>query len=392
MSGLGKVLAIARVNLLRQLRDRGSAFFVFVLPTIIVVALGLQFGGSSRARLGILAPAGDATATALVAQLEQDPTRFDVRRVVDEATLRAQVERGQLEAGVIIPAGYGDALARGSTVELQFLGTPGALTAGLRAPVEAAVSRQAALILAARVAAGTGAGDYQAAAAAAAAALPGVPGVTVAVSRVGTAGFFANFGTFTFGAQTQLLLFVFLTSMTAAGQLVLSRKLGVSRRMLSTPTGPGTIVAGEALGRFGVALLQALYIVGVSSVVFGVGWGDPLAAGAVVVLFCLVGAAVAMLLGAVAGNPEQASSLGVFAGLAMGALGGCMVPFEIMPDAMQAVARLLPHSWAILALRDLVRDGGGIESILPNLAVLAAYASVVMALAAWRFRRAIAGG
>lgn len=390
MSGLGKVLAIARVNLLRQIRDRSSAFFVFVLPTIIVVALGLQFGGSSRARLGIVAPPGDPAAAELVAALERDAVRFDIRRPADESALRAQVERGQLEAGLVIPAGYEAALAGTGTAEIQFLGSMDALTLGLQAPVEAAISSQAAVVLAARVAATTGAGTYEAGAAAAAAALPSIPGISVDVSRVGGAGFFANFGTFTFGAQTQLLLFVFLTSLTAAGQLVLSRKLGVSRRMLSTPTGAGTIVAGEALGRFGVALLQALYIVAVSSIVFGVGWGDPLAAAAIILLFCLVGAAVAMLLGAVASNPEQASSLGVFAGLAMGALGGCMVPFEIMPDAMQAVARLLPHSWAILGLRDLVRDGGGIETVLPNLGVLAAYAAVVMALAAWRFRRAIA--
>ena len=67
MRQLRKVLEIGRVNLLRQVRDRGDLFFVFVLPTIIIVALGLQFGGVARARLGVVAPAGDAAAEALVA-------------------------------------------------------------------------------------------------------------------------------------------------------------------------------------------------------------------------------------------------------------------------------------------------------------------------------------
>ena len=101
-----KVLEIARVNLLRQVRDRTDLFFVFVLPTIIVVALGLQFGGVSRARLGVVAPVGDAAAAAVVASLEEDGTRFDVRRIADEATLRLEVERGLLEAGVVIPDGF----------------------------------------------------------------------------------------------------------------------------------------------------------------------------------------------------------------------------------------------------------------------------------------------
>ncbi len=389
MSGALKVLEIARINLLRQLRDRSSAFFVFVLPTIIVVALGLQFGGSSRARVGIVAPAGDAAAAALVALLEEDPARFDIRRPADVATLRAQVERGQLEAGVVIPSGYGAALGGERTVEVEFLGTMDALSQGIRAPIEAAVAHQAAIVTAARVAAGSGAGTWDAAVAVAEAALPSIPGIRVPVTRVGGEGLFANFGMFTFGAQTQLLLFVFLTSMTGAGQLVLTKTLGVSRRMLSTPTAVRTIVLGETLGRLAVALLQAAYIVAVSSLVFGVAWGDPLAAGAIILAFSLVGAAVAMLIGALSSNAEQASSLGVFAGLALGALGGCMIPFEIMPQVMQDVARLIPHSWAILGLRSLVQHGGGIESVASNIAVLAGFAAVILSLAAWRFRGSI---
>jgi ABC-2 type transport system permease protein len=389
MSGAGKVLEIARINLLRQLRDRSSAFFVFVLPTIIVVALGLQFGGASRARVGIVAPAGDAAADALVALLAEDQVRFDIRRPADVATLRSQVERGQLEACVVIPAGYGAAVQGQGTAEVEFLGTMDALSSGIRAPIEAAVAHQAAIITAARVAAGSGAGTWDAAQSAAQSALPSVPGIGVSVTQVGSEGLFANFGTFTFGAQTQLLLFVFLTSMTAASQLVLTKTLGVSRRMLSTPTAVGTIVLGETLGRLAVALLQAAYIVAVSSLVFGVAWGDPLAAGAIILAFSLVGAAVAMLIGAVSSNAEQASSLGVFAGLALGALGGCMIPYEIMPQVMQDVARLIPHSWAILGLRGLVQHGGGIDSVATNIAVLAGFAAVILALATWRFRRSI---
>ena len=159
MIDLRKVLEIARINLLRQVRDRSDLFFVFVLPTIIIVALGLQFGGMSPARLGVLVPAGDAAAQAVVDQLEGDAARFDVRQIADEATLRSQVERGQLEAGVVFPVGFAAALQGASTVEIQYLGTTDALTLGLRAPVEAAVAKLAAVTTAARVAVLEGSGD-----------------------------------------------------------------------------------------------------------------------------------------------------------------------------------------------------------------------------------------
>jgi ABC-2 type transport system permease protein len=386
----GKALAIARVNVTRQVRDRADLFFVFVLPTIIIVALGLQFGGQSRARLGIVAPPGDVVAAEVQSLLIADETRLDVREIATEAELRALVERGKLEAGVVIPGDTVSRLAAGEPIQLRYVGTPQALTAGIRAPVDAAVARVAAIATAARVATDEGAGTWADAWAAAEAGYADVPGVAVEVSQVGEAGLFAGFSQFAFGASTQLILFMFLTSMAAAAALVATKQLGVSRRMVSTPTSPGTIVAGELLGRLGVALLQAGYIVAMSALVFNVVWGDPLAVGVVILVFGLVASSVAMLVGALASNAQQASSLGVFVGLALGALGGCMIPLQVMPDAMQQIARLIPHSWALTGLQSLIA-GGGIDTVLPNLAVLLLFVAVLLPLAAWRFRRAITG-
>jgi ABC-2 type transport system permease protein len=387
---LRKVASIAWTNLLRQVRDRGSLFFIFILPTIIIVALGLQFGGSGFARLGVVAPDGDPAAETLVTRLGEDSV-FVLREFPDEAALRAAVERGTVEAGIVLPDDYAALLTGSELVEIRFLGTTEAVTQGYRAPVEAAVAEQATLVVAARTAARINAGTYDAAHEAAAARRAEVSGVAVDVERVGEENMFEGFGQFTFGAQTQLLLFTFLTSMTAAGQLVQTKRFGVSRRMVSTPTSVSTIVVGETAGRFLIALLQALFIVVLTATVFGVSWGDPIAAGVIILLFCLVGAGVAMLIGAISENAEQASSLGVFAGLALGALGGAMVPLGFMPEIMQTIAKAIPHSWAITAFGTLIRDGGGIDTVLLNVAVLAGYAVVLLGLASWRFRKAITG-
>jgi ABC-2 type transport system permease protein len=388
---VGKVLEIGRVNLLRQVRDRSDLFFVFVLPTIIIVALGLQFGGPSRARLGVVAPPGDAAADALVESLGSDTTRFEIRHIADAATLEALVERGQVEAGIVIPDGFARALEGAGTAEVRYLATPDSLTAGIREPVDAAVAKLGAITVATRVAVAGGLGSWDQARAAAAAGYETVPGVEVSVTQAGEPGVFAGFSQFTLGASTQLVLFTFLTSMTAASRLVFTKQLGLSRRMTSTPTSAWTIVTGESLGRFLVAVLQAAYIVVVTAVAFNVSWGDPVATGLLIVLFCLVAAAAAMLVGAESRNADQAASLGVFVGLALGALGGCMIPWQTMPPVMQSIARLIPHSWAVLGLQELIRTGGGLDTVAPNIAVLLGFAVVLMALAAWRFRKAITG-
>ncbi len=385
-----KVAAIGRANLLIQMRDRTDLFFLFVLPTIIIVALGIQFGGVTAARLGVVVPPGDAAAAALVQAIEASPAQLDVRTLADRGALLTRVEHGQLEAGLVIPAGYGATLASPEgTASIEFVGTDATLTSGLRAAVEAEVARVAAVQTAARVAATAAGAPLATAAQAAASAYASVPGLTVSATLVGDESPFTGFSQFTFGASTQLILFMFLNSMANAGRLVQTRQSGVSRRMLATPTSVGTIVAGEALGRYLVAIVQAVYIVAITALLFGVSWGDPLAAGLLIALFGLCAAGVAMLLGAVAGNASQASSLGVVAGLGLGALGGCMVPIAVMPATMQQIAHLLPHSWALLGIQSLIRDGGGVASVAGDAALLAAWGTAAMALAAWRLRRAI---
>ena len=77
---------------------------------------------------------------------------------------------------------------------------------------------------------------------------------------------------------------------------------------------------------------------------------------------------VAMLIGAVANNAEQASSIGVFAGLGIAAIGGSMVPPEIFPEPMATISWFTPHRWALDGFRELI-IGGDVVAILPQLGV-----------------------
>jgi ABC-2 type transport system permease protein len=216
-----------------------------------------------------------------------------------------------------------------------------------------------------------------------------LPGVAVRSTTTGETLFPEDTGRFDVGASSQLLLFIFITPLTGAVALIETRRLGVSRRMLATPTPAGVILAGEALGRFLIAVLQALIIIVGSSVAFGVNWGDPLGAALIVVLFSLVGAGAGMLLGSVFNNDQQASSMALLLGLGLAALGGSMAPLEIFPEVMRTIAHFTPHAWGNDAFAEIVRRGGGVADILAELGILAAYAVVLLSLATWRLRKAI---
>jgi ABC-2 type transport system permease protein len=213
-----------------------------------------------------------------------------------------------------------------------------------------------------------------------------LPGVGVTVASVGEGIFPAGTGAFAPGAQSQLILFMFLTSMTAAVQIILSRQLGVSRRMVSTPTPIATIVVGELVGRFAIAMVQGVFIIVLSALAFGVAWGDPLAASLLVILFALVGTGAAMVVGVFSNNAEQAGALGVLAGMGLGALGGAMVPLEIFGEPMRTLAKITPQAWAVQGLRAVGLRGAGVGDVLPELGVLALFAVVLIAVGTLRFR------
>jgi ABC-2 type transport system permease protein len=381
-----RALAIARANLVRLLRDRLGLFFILVLPIIIIFVTGLQFGGSFEPRAGVSGVSGDGFDAELADAVDES---WEVILFETEAEVLDRVGDGRLEIGILLPPEYDDRLAAGESAEIGYVAAAADEAALARQQVlDTAVARQAAVVRAAAFTAEEAGGEPADHLDAAEQLQTDLPPLEVTVSTVGESFFPEELLGFALGAQGQLVLFTFLTSLTGASQLILSRQLGVSRRMVSTPTTMPTILVGEALGRFSVALFQAIFIVGATALLFGVTWGDPLGATLVVVAFSLVAAGVAMLIGAVATNAEQASSIGVFAGLGVAAIGGAMVPPEIFPEPMATISWLTPHRWALDAFRDLI-GGAGVADILPQLGVLFAMAVVLLGLATWRLRAAL---
>jgi ABC-2 type transport system permease protein len=192
-----------------------------------------------------------------------------------------------------------------------------------------------------------------------------------------------------FVAAQELILFMFLMGMVAASALIKSRQLGVTQRMLATPATAVHVVAGEGLGRFAIAVVQGVFIIAATALLFRLGWGSWLATAAIVTSFALVATAAALLVGALVDNESQSSAIGISLGLALAALGGCMVPFEVFPDWLRSLAHITPHAWAIDAFTEVVQRGGGLGQIGTELAVLVTFGVVMLAGASTALRRAI---
>ena len=384
-----RILAIVQANLVRTVRDRMGLFFLVLMPLILIVVLGIMYGGQGTARVGLVDADGGALARDLVAGIGGDPgLTIEIQPYGSVDDLRDASARGFVQVGLAIPAGYDADLRSGRNPSVTVIAPPTTMASAVRSTLDRAIASQAALVRAARFVAGPSV-TFDQALAQARASQAEAPGIGLDEASVAEAVTIQGFDV---GAQSQVILFMFLTSLTGAAELITTRQLGISRRMYSTPTGAWTIIVGEGLGRVAVALVQGTIIVVGSAALFGVNWMDPLATGAIVVLFATVSGGAALLIGTVARNTSQAAALGPALGMLLGLLGGTMVPPEVFPDAMRTLSHVTPHAWAMDAFRTLMFDGGGVAAILGPLAVLAGFAALLFTLAVVRFRRVVLAG
>jgi ABC-type multidrug transport system permease subunit len=187
------------------------------------------------------------------------------------------------------------------------------------------------------------------------------------------------------GTMVMFTLIVLLTS--GAVTVISERRLGVLRRLATTPISRASIILGKWGCRLLLSFVQIGFAMIVGSLVFGMRWGDDLP----MVLLVLAGwgglcASLALLLGSLVSTEGQAVAIGVLTGNALGALGGCWWPIEIAPSWMQSLAICLPSGWAMDAMHRLISFRAGAASALPHVLVLFTAALLAGTAAARRFR------
>ena len=383
-----KTLAIGWVYVLRILREPASLFFFFVFPMLMVFIIGIQFGGQGgRVQLGI---AGDTTQS-ITDKITDNLAANEALELVfyeEQSEMLRAVERGAIAAGAVFPPQMAARIAVGEPVLIGFVSAPTGLGPQLQATVRDALTEVLMPYRAARFAVDILGVGFQEGWSLATTVVPEVELATVNLETVGEALFPPDLGRFDGGAASNLVLFMFLTALTGATAMVTDREMGLDTRIVSTPTSVVRLISGYVAGQFGVTFFQGVYIMVLSLAIFGVDWKNLGGSVLLMMALSLAGAGAGMLLGSFRLSEAPTIGIGVTAGLVMGALGGAMVPLELLPDAIRTVARFTPQGWAMLGFHDLQWDGSLID-IADNLGVLAGMGIVLAAAASLTVRRTL---
>ncbi|WP_459316202.1 ABC transporter permease [Arthrobacter sp. TMT4-20] len=380
-------MGIALVEVQRFLRDRSNIFFVFIFPLLLILLLGSQFGANSgRSQVALSGGSGTALESALKVQLEEDGLQVSF---AGEETVKQQLGRARIDVGIFISDDDAADYSAGQEADLEVISASQASAQAVLQEVRTSVQTVSTAQLQRSLLQEAGVSAAEATTALERAETSVVPPGLEIVDTDDVSQEFLGLGRFDLGATQQLLLFVFLSSLTGAATLINARRLGVISRVMAAPVTSWQAVAGQALGRFGIAVVQGAYIMVGTAVLFGVQWGDPWLAGLVLAFFCAVSAAAAMVIGSVMDNDSAASGVGVGLGLVVAGLGGSMVPPEFFSDTLQTVSRLTPHRWAYDAFAEIQRHEGTLTDILPQLAVLAGMAVALLTLGSFLLRRSL---
>ena len=185
----------------------------------------------------------------------------------------------------------------------------------------------------------------------------------------------------------QLITWVFIPLFGISAMFAYERQQGTLRRLLTTPTRKATFLLGTISGQVAFAILQMLLLVVFGSLVMGLQWGrDPAALAVILLASALAGAALGTTMGTFIKSEGQANGLSIMFGMVMALLGGCWYPLELFPEAVRTIVHILPTTWAMQGLLDLVLRGGGLVDVLPEAGVLLAFAALFFGVGVWRFR------
>lgn len=176
---------------------------------------------------------------------------------------------------------------------------------------------------------------------------------------------------------------------STALSIVREKERGTMEQVRMAPLDAVSFVAGKTVPYFVVSLLSALVIIVVSMALFGM----PMRGSWLLLLLSLslflVGAlGLGLLISSVADTQQvafQAALLVSFLPTLM--LSGFIFPIASMPRFLQLVTYAVPARYFLIALRGVVLKGAGIAAFAADLAALAVFAVVVLALASVRLRR-----
>jgi ABC-2 type transport system permease protein len=389
----GRVAAVARRIAEGFRRDRRSLALLIVAPLVIVALLGWVLRDQKQASTEILVvneagQVGQRVVAALEAASGAANDGTTIRAADSRDAAVAALRSSQADLAVVIPSTLaGDVVAgRSPVITVISEGTDPAAESGAFASLQGLLRTLAGSL-----------------------APPGAQAPIVPTLQRQTVYLSPNADQLDVLAPVFLGLFAYFFVFVLTGVSFLRERVGGTlERLLATPVRRGEIVLGYAIG-FSIfatvqVLILTLYVLGrldvpaigpVGSFTIGLNVpsaGSPAIAFFVAFLLAVGAVNLGIFLSTFARTELQIVQFIPIVIVPQGLLGGIFWPLDRLPDVLQAIAHVMPVTYAVEALREVMLKGSDISSptVQTDLLLLAGIAVVFVLLATVTIKREIA--
>jgi ABC-2 type transport system permease protein len=398
-----RILDIALKDLLQVIRDKKSLLFLVLMPIAFTLIFGFAFRWQEReSRLPVGWVNRDPSGTISTQLHDLVAANLAIELVIvggDDAYLEGQVEDEELVAVAIVPEGFSARALAGEPMPLTLI-VPNSM-AGQTATtaIQAAAKRLLGAVQAAQLGVEEVAARHPFAdATMRQAALEANLAQAIAAWRqpafsvnlepaTGTQARGRPPSGFQQSSPGMIVQFAIFGLMSSATVLVLERKEGTLKRMLTAPVPRAQFMAAHLLALFAVAFLQGMLLVALGQLAFGVNYlREPLGTLLMLIALGLWVTSLGLLIGALAKTELQVMTFSFITMILFAALGGAWFPLETAGAAFSRLGHLLPTAWAMEGLQNIIVRGQDFSSTLLPAGILLAYAATFFGIAVWRFR------
>jgi len=193
-----------------------------------------------------------------------------------------------------------------------------------------------------------------------------------------------NLGTLVSGLVSLVILFG--TMSIEAVAVVMEKQTRTMDRLMAAPVSPLTVVLGKALAGAFLGPLIAAAVLLPLTVYSGGSIGSPLLVFLAILVSSFTFSALGVLVSSYARWVPEAQMYSNLLRFPMAFLAGTFVPLEAMSPWLQGIARFLPLTYSVEALRSAM-GGEAASTYLMDMAALAVFSAAVVAGSAWMLER-----
>jgi ABC-2 type transport system permease protein len=367
-----KVLAVAAKELRQIRRDRRSLLILLFVPAFFLLVYGYALNFDIRNIRLAVQDDDRSSASREVISAFVNSGYFDLAAdVVDGHDVMGLLNRGDVRAVLVIPPRFGADAALGRSTSLQFLingdnantaTTVMGYAVGLVSTVSSRYEVQARL------------------------GSPSGPVLTLE-PRV---WYNPELRSTLFLVPGLIAYIAMLTAVVSTAlSVVREKEAGTMEQIRMSPIGAPAYVIGKTVPYFVISLASSLAVVGVSMALFDLPVrGSWVALVACISLFLVGALAFGVLISTIAPSQQVAFQIALLTSfLPTLMLSGFIFPISSMPVFLQGVTHVVPARYFLVLLRGLLLKGVELRVLWVDVASLAVFSLVVLALASVRLKR-----